>query len=224
MECIAHVDHLQDVLRLHVLFIQSISVSFICTQVMDDLLRRLVFLLRGQVVRRRTAVHIGDKTQPLRLAGLVKLIISFRIQRDPEGIDHRISVLLHDLKDLFQDSVDLFISLGNRQIGIRHILDRDRVYQLVICQKVSVPVIDIPTRRIRLFRLSDLKFVFFHIFLPSYDLQIKQAADQDRRGQAEYDQEDRQPGTAQLHHCIFKFLFEFQHIYTAFLIYSSQKA
>ena len=79
---------------------------------MDDARRGLIPLLLGQSIDRALSIHIGNKTEPLSLTALGKLIIACRVQDDPEAVNDGVTVRFNDGEDLVKDRVQLFVFLS----------------------------------------------------------------------------------------------------------------
>ena len=80
-------------------------------EVMDQILRRRVFLLPGQLVNGPQTVYIGHKTKPERLIGLGELVVAGRIQHDPEAVNDTVSMRFHDPDHLVHDPVESLIPI-----------------------------------------------------------------------------------------------------------------
>ena len=78
--------------------------------------------------------------------------------------------------------------------GSKRIFKRDGISKLVVCEKISVPVVDIAAGSGDLPCLADLHLIIFQIVIPFDDLQIKQTADQNGGQDAEYQDQYKKPG------------------------------
>ena len=169
---------------------------------MNDISSRLISLFFIQSIDGPLSIDICHKTEPLCFAALCKLIGPGRIKDDPEAVNDRITVGFNNAEDFVQYCVELFVFLASG-IGCDRILNGYGIGKLIVCQQFAVAVVYVASGSGNLLSLADLKFIVCKVIFSSDDLQIEKPSDQDRRSDAENDDERDEPGTHDISGALF---------------------
>ena len=176
-DSVADIYELQDFWLLQLILINAISIGFVCTKVIYNICCWHILLFLVKAIDLLLTEYVCHKSKTLCFIRHRKLIFIIGVQNNTEIADNRVSIALNNLYDLADLFIKLLIFLRNCVI-FPVVFDSHGIGQLVVSQKLTVPVIDISSCSLYRSCFLDLKPVIIQIGLTVYNLQLKTASSQ----------------------------------------------